>query len=317
MMDECQTAETLAEAEALNPPVSPLRLDAAVEEQPGRGWQYYNRRMAAPNVWEVDVDLSLVNEAARMYAEAGLREAHVELAGRRGVPIRSYSGGGSSFAVVQPKGWSSDVNWFTVDDEATMERFTSIFTRLGLASLFAPVVGHNTQLAMYSAMFVVRSQCTSANVHTDWADSVGTSALTLITPLGPCKPDANGGFHLLYESEAPSSQGRSERTKAEAMAALRQYSYVPGKAIVFGAGFRHSTEPGCAACRTEPQAFLCLTFGTDRLDMWPAIAHKGLRDQSRVLSRPDGSIERTGLGEQVADHSFSMIQLAMMASQAR
>ena len=122
-------AETLAEAEALDLPISPTRLDTAVEEQPGGGWQYYNRRMAAPNVWEVDVDLlMLVNEAARMYSETGLREAHVELAGQRGVPIRSYSGGGSSFAVVQPKGRSSDVNWFTCDDEVTV----TVNTDLGL-----------------------------------------------------------------------------------------------------------------------------------------------------------------------------------------
>ena len=96
---------------------------------------------------------------------------------------------------------------------------------------------------------------------------MGTNALTLITPLKD-HAAAGSGFQLQYrgdEDEAP-----------------RQYRYTRGKAIVFGAGFLHSTEPG-RAHGEEPHAFLCLTFGTDQLEWWPSIAEKGLRDQARLL----------------------------------
>lgn len=185
-----------------------------------------------------------------------------------------------------------------------MARFEDIFKRLNLAELFAPVVEHKHTLRMYSALFVVRSECTSANMHCDWVDTVGTNALTLITPLAECDVmDGLGGFQLLYEGDS----GKAGDVGKE----KRQYRYECGKAIVFGAGFRHSTEPGRAAGNTEPHAFLCMTFGTDMIDKWPAIANKGLRDQSRLLTRPDGSLEKTGLGDHVADNSLSMIKRAM------
>ena len=73
-------------------------------------------------------------------------------------------------------------------------------------------------------------------------------------------------------------------------------------------------EPGRATSSAEPHAFLCFTFGTDDLSKWPAIAHKGLRDQSRLLTRPDGSLEETGLGKHEPDNSFSMVRNAMLAA---
>ena len=244
-----------------------------------------------------------------MFDSARLREAHFDLRGKRGVMVRSFEGGGASFAIVQPKGWSSDVNWFSVDDADTMARFASIFGGLGLASLFAPVVGHREKLRMYSALFVVRTACNSANFHSDWADAVGTNALTVITPLREChaSPDdeGGGGFQLLYMGSSGAGASVEER---------RQYRYKCGKAIVFGAGFKHSTEPGRAANADEPHAFLCFTFGTDRLEDWHAIAHKGLRDQSRLLTRPDGSLEETGLGVHTPDNSMSIIRQAIAAA---
>ena len=314
MLDVDETAALVAEAAV---EASDVRLDSAVQRCgattgiKNNGYEYYNQRLGAPNVWEVDVDATLVQEAATMFHGAGLCQAHVSLKGKRGMAVQSFCDDGASFALVQPKGWSSDVNWFSADDEATMARFGSIFDRLGLASLFAPVVGHEHTLRMFSALFVVRTECTSANVHSDWTDDVGTNALTLITPLTECTADQNGGFQLLYEGTSRAAAGGAEGEQLPAQ--LQQYKYECGKAIVFGAGFRHSTEPGRAASAPQPQAFLCLTFGTDNLEMWPAIANKGLRDQSRLLTRPDGSLERTGLGAHAADNSLSFIRQAIAA----
>ena len=310
MLDADETAALAMEVAAaqrdilIDPAVLRCGASAGIQNE---GYEYFNERLGAPNVWEVDVEFDVVQEAAALFNGARLRHAHESMAGKRGAAVQSFSGGGASFALVQPKGWSSDVNWFSADDEATMARFGSIFDRLGLASLFAPVVGHEHTLRMFSALFVVRTECTSANVHSDWTDAVGTNALTLITPLTECAADQNGGFQLLYEGRSHAAGG------GESGKHLQQYTYTCGKAIVFGAGFRHSTEPGRAASASEPQAFLCLTFGTDKLEMWPAIANKGLRDQSRLLTRPDGSLEKTGLGVHVADNSLSFIRQAMAA----
>ena len=189
-----------------------------------------------------------------------------------------------------------------------MGKFISIFDRLGLAQQFAPVVPHSERLRMFSALYVVRTECRTSSIHSDWAAAVGTSALTLITPLGECAVDENGGFQLAYER---GGDPRSTREGAANGVELSSYEYKPGKAIVFGADFRHSTEPGRAATTDKPHAFLCLTFGTDEMVKWPVIAHKGLRDQSRVLSRPDGTLEQTGLGEHTADNTMSFVRQAM------
>lgn len=298
MLDSVEAAVLLAEVQ------SSAELDPSVVEQPTGHHKFFNSRLSAPNVWEVDVRHSVVQEAADMFNAARLREAHNDIRGARGMAIRSYEGGGARFAVVQPKGWTSDVNWFSADDPATMSRFASIFDRLGLASLFTPVVEHTERLRLFSALFVVRSSCTAANVHDDWALSVGTSALTVITPLAEFAVDGGKGFQLLYEADTDEGSGAVEQ---------RQYKYKCGKAIVFGGGFRHSTEPGRAAVEAEPHAFLCFTFGTDDMDKWPAIANKGLRDQSRLLMRPDGTLEETELGLHRPDNSLHLIRQAMAA----
>jgi hypothetical protein len=46
------------------------------------------------------------------------------------------------------------------------------------------------------------------------------------------------------------------------------YTYRPGRAIIFGGGFRHATAPMLDA---EPRAFLCFTFGSDQPRHWPTI----------------------------------------------
>ena len=297
MLDSVEVAALVAEVQV------DTVLDSDVVEQT-TGYQFFNTRMLAPNVWEVPVQHSVVQEAAEMFDAANLREAHNDMRGARNVALRCYEGCGARFALVQPKGWNSDVNWFSADDPPTMARFTSIFDRLGLASLFTPIVEHEHGLRMFSALFVVRSHCTATNIHDDWAPSVGTSALTVIIPLAEYAVNGGEGFQLLYEAKADQDSNATE---------LRQYQYKCGTAIVFGGGFRHGTEPGRAAVPSEPHAFLCFTFGTDQMTKWHAIANKGLRDQSRLLIRPDGSLEETGLGEHIADNSLDLIRQAMAA----
>ena len=81
-------------------------------------------------------------------------------------------------------------------------------------------------------------------------------------------------------------------------AATRRYEYAFGKALVFGSGFRHSTEPGRAAAGTSLHAYLCFTFGTDEQRRWPEIA-RTLDTQSRVVKHPDGQLGLSHLGEEI------------------
>ena len=69
---------------------------------------------------------------------------------------------------------------------------------------------------------------------------------------------------------------------------VRRYTYTFGKALVFGSGFRHSTEPGRAAAGASPHAYLCFTFGSDMPEHWPLIAQTVDGDQSRVIAPPGG-----------------------------
>ena len=152
-------------------------------------------------------------------------------------------------------------------------------------------------LRVYSAFFVVRSRCDAPNFHVDYAAGCGCRALTLITPLDDYGD--NGGFELLYEATSAVDAGDEEspgtrKASGDELKETRRYVYRRGKAIVFGASFRHSTEPG-ATTGGIPRAYLCFTFGTDRPEHWPLISQT-IDSQSRVLARPDGALVRSSLG---------------------
>ena len=136
---------------------------------------------------------------------------------------------------------------------------------------------------------------------------------TLMAPLKQySRPEASNAdqVQLLYE-EAEPARGEAEdctgeaegdaratrKSKGAGGGRIRRQEYAFGKAVVFGAGFRHSTEPGSSTePGGEPHVFLCFTFGTDRQEAWPLIAQTIDGDQSRMLCRPDGEIVLTQLG---------------------
>ena len=80
---------------------------------------------------------------------------------------------------------------------------------------------------------------------------------------------------------------------------VRRVDYRFGKAVVFAAGFKHSTEPGRSAGEA-PHAYLCFTFGTDRQEHWPLIAQTVDCDHLRLMGRPDGQVVTSSLGRQLA-----------------
>ena len=185
---------------------------------------------------------------------------------------------------------SSDLAWISVDDKTAWDAFSDIFWSSGVADALADVIDLDAGVRLYSSFFVVRSHCSNPNYHTDWADSVGTNAFTLLAPLDDY---ATRDFHLLYSGE----RREGDEIHDSAGQQLRQYVYRRGEALTFASRFVHSTEPGEAVEGARaPHAFLCFTFGSDRAEHWGNILPTIGGYQSRILCRYDGDFELTDIG---------------------
>jgi len=245
---------------------------------PGR---YYNRRLCADNVWEIDVCSDIMDEVAQLFHEdspfaeviAGMKEPYDVISTRVG----------DFFA--QRVSWDSNIAWVSVDEEASFRHFADVFQRLRLAERFAHVVPHTRNLQLYSSFFVVRTWCKSHNFHQDYKPPVGTDALTLITPLRDFTE--KDSFQLTYRARDATSDRLWDS----------RYEYRKGKAIVFGSQFEHSTEPG-EGHNGECHAFLCFTFGTDEQSRWTQIA-RTLDTQSRIVAHPNGQLVLSHLGREI------------------
>ena len=190
-------------------------------------------------MWVTDAAASRA-EAAATFERAGLRAAFRRPSAAHEKSTETSCGeqvhcaeGERFFA--NHAGWNSDVGWLSADDQPTHDTFLSIFQRLGVGEKFRPIIGSAVHL--YSAFFVVRSVCTAPDLHVDYGKKVKTTALTLMTPLYE-EYSAVEDFQLIYKTLDKS---------------IRRYRYRLGEAIVFGANFYHSTEPGVAALETSDE----------------------------------------------------------------
>lgn len=139
---------------------------------------HFNNRLAAPNVWEIDVNKDVIDIATDIFE----RGEPFASASKDGEPYESIETGVGSF-FLQRINWQSDACWISVDDKESYEAFHSIFTQLKLPERLAPLFPHSDGIQLYSAFYVVRSQCSAHNFHVDYKPEVGVDAMTLITPL--------------------------------------------------------------------------------------------------------------------------------------
>ena len=291
---------------------------------------HHNAELGAPNVWRFPVPAAVIDEAGAIFRRCGLHAAFKRLksSDERHQRLRcadhaGEGGGGERFFLLRCRptaathttagsggggGFYSDITWISVDDAPTHALFDRLFRQTGVAERCQRFVDCSPggRLTVYSAFFVVRTCCEAANFHVDYAREVGCNALTLMTPLDDF--DETQAFQLLYRQG-----GSAEALGAAALGAASQrslpaagmvqgdvghvaadhyarYTYRKGEAIVFGASFVHSTEPGKARDPQKPHVYLCFTFGTDKPEHWPAIAQTIDGYQSRMLTRPDGSM---------------------------
>jgi hypothetical protein len=240
----------------------------------------YNARFNAPNVYEVKVDRQALAEANHIFESVRPAVEHFMSGGSgRYKQLEAIPGNPLRFFGVNRHGWSSDVAWISVDDPATYNRFEALYSKLGLDQTFRGIVDHAAELRLYSAFFVVRKTCKEANMHVDYWPGVGTNALTFMTPLE--EYETTNGFSLLYR-----------RGKNETTGEVMRYRYQKRVGIVFGSRFVHSTEPGSS---DRPQVYLCMQFGSDRQEHWPAILET-ISYQSRFVMAADGLMRPTSLG---------------------
>lgn len=133
---------------------------------------FINPVLQAPNVLEIDVDLTVIHEFRTLLDEQ-------VLAGR--------------FNCMQPN-WSSDIRWISPDTLDAFRFFQSRFERLGIAAHVRPWLDLESCVRMYSGFLVTRSRCEAPDFHVDWQDT-GLQAFTLLTPI----TDNADQFGLLYK----------------------------------------------------------------------------------------------------------------------
>lgn len=223
-----------------------------------------NPQLRAHNVHEVSVDPAMIDAARTFYQQ--------HIAARLAEHGGFASSNGLAFYVKRPEGWSSDIGWYSADNEKAYRHFeTEFFRTLPLADPFHRLVDIDRGLRMYCPFFVVRSRCDRTRFHRDYGWNMGTNAYTLMTPLEDMASVPDG--HLAYLD----TWGRR-----------RIYRYRKGTAVILGAGFTHGTQPVASG---PPRAFLCFTFGSDKDQYWPVVK-KTIGHQSRMICRPDGTLVR-------------------------
>jgi hypothetical protein len=210
---------------------------------------FTNDEMAAPNVMRVPIDLDSTTESE------WLRRMAASEADRRKLYWQSPA-------------WRSDIRWYSARSQSQFARFRSIFEQLGIARHVVPYVDVADEVRLYNSFLVIRSECTQADFHADWANA-NNEGFTLLTPL-----TANcSGFGLLYRKLDGS---------------IGEYEYKQGEALIFGDDFIHSTKPGIS---DEPVVLLCFNFGSDKMEHWPRIERTAAR-QGILICRPDGQFYR-------------------------
>lgn len=213
----------------------------------------------AENVIEFDLDHDVVLAGYKEVADI-LCDGYFE-------GLRESASSGIGLYSVCP-GWNGDLRWISSGNAAGFAFFDKYFSLLNVAAKTKSQIGGDIgELIMYSGFFVVRSYTTESYYHEDYAADVGTGAFTLMTPVMPTGEKGN----LLYRDTNGDEQ---------------VYKYSCGRAISFGGGFYHSTEPFES---TEPYVFLCFTFGVTDMELWSSISETAA-EQGLLYRHPERGI---------------------------
>lgn len=135
--------------------------------------KFINNKLCAPNVIEVDVDISIIQEFLRILCDGSIQK---------------------DYFVTSPN-WNSDIAWISPNTIEAFHYFHSRFLRLKLHEHVLSVLDIEETARMYSGFLVTRSICHKPDFHVDWIDT-NNEAFTVLSPL----TSSSEGFGLLYKT---------------------------------------------------------------------------------------------------------------------
>lgn len=199
---------------------------------------------------EISVEPALLKRALHLYDE-----------------VKSYETSGTletPFMFMRAN-WNSDLMWISTNSAEVFHKAkTELFDSIDISGITSSIHVEN-EVRCFNCFFLRRSTCHGYNWHKDFSFT-NYQGFTVIIPLLAMEKETRG--HLAYREEG--------KTKL--------YTYTFGRGIIFSDGFVHSPHPFVGVV---PALFLCFTFGSDKVEYWPAILDC-LHTQSQHICRYDG-----------------------------
>lgn len=224
----------------------------------------------ATNFMEIDIDVGVISRIRSWYEEhikPHLSEETFASASDPSFNFYSMFAGGK---------FGSDIKWLSATNNVTFSHMSSFFDDLKVRPHVNDYIDGDGGAQLYIPTFIVRSRVKKSYHHLDWPVEVGSNGLTLMTPLYDMS-DQTEGCNLLYKDARDREQ---------------VYQYKLGKAVIFGGGSMHSTQP-CSPRSLEdvqrPWAFICFNFGTTVMEYWPEL-QKNIACSGKMIMRPDGTM---------------------------
>lgn len=203
--------------------------------------------LKADNMVEVDLPIDVLQEIYHDYT----------------VDVKPHLNSGKStkdFCLVSPynpatttwgsfvKEAKSDIKWYSVNNEATYQRYLNHVHRLGLLETVKEMKWTESEPQVYSMFLITRSFSKRHEFHLDWSEEVGTQIATFLIPLKDFR------IGMAYKDE-------DDKT--------HKYKYQLGKAAGVAGGLWHSTGKGeYTEEENDEDVLLCVYVGSDDPDIW-------------------------------------------------
>ncbi len=155
--------------------------------------------------------------------------------------------------------------WISNNNEMTYQIFKDFYTNLNIEQQLKKLIDVDENIQVYCGFFVLGNRLNKEIWHVDYLD--GANAFTLITPLFEVSKDHGDLLYLNNEKK------------------IRKHQYKYGEAVIFGDGFKHTTETYHKS--VSLRVMLSLTFGTDKMKYWPVL-QKTIGGQSKFMYLPCG-----------------------------
>ena len=206
--------------------------------------KFINSKINGRNVLEIPISANISNDLFEYY------ETYVEpFISDEDCNGRLDGVSGHEVFCMPPKGWKSDIKWFSVDSISSYEHLIHFFDAMRLRDIFTSIIDVDHNIIVYSMFFVRRSEIPRHYWHVDFMNTTNTNGFTLLTPL-----QKRNKIKLAYK---------------DLNGDIQHYKYKKNVGIVFGENFRHATD---ITRRVEDvEVLFCFTFGTDKMRDWSII----------------------------------------------